>query len=99
MSQFYFSFLCLGSGQTIVDDWYITCYNLIFSALPLCIKAITDSDINLNDKKIVKKNLALLYKENRDQFKTFSFFLLLCNLAKGIIISFFIYIVGLRNEI
>ena len=37
MSQFYFSFLCLGSGQTIVDDWYITCYNLIFTALPLCV--------------------------------------------------------------
>ena len=30
MSQFYFAFLCLGSGQTFIDDWYITCYNLIF---------------------------------------------------------------------
>ena len=92
MTQYYFSFLCLASGQTIVDDWYITCYNLIFTALPLCIRAITDSDININDKKIAKKNLALLYKENRDTYKSFTFFHLLTNLIRGMIISFLVYL-------
>ena len=99
MTQFYFSFLCLASGQTIVDDWYITCYNLVFTALPLCIRAVTDSDINLNDKKITKKNLALLYKENRDSYKPFTFFRLIGNLAKGMIISFFVYILGQPGEL
>ena len=99
MTQFYFSFLCLASGQTIVDDWYITCYNLIFTALPLCVRAITDSDINLNDKKITKKNLALLYQENRDTYKSFTFFRLLTNLIKGMIISFFIYLLLIPHEL
>ena len=99
MIQFYFSFVCLASGQTIVDDWYITCYNLVFTALPLCIRAITDSDINFNDKKNAKKNLALLYKENRDKYKPFTFFRLLWNLIKGMILSFIIYLSNLPNEI
>jgi magnesium-transporting ATPase (P-type) len=99
LTQFYFSFLCLASGQTIVDDWYITCYNLVFTALPLCVRAVTDSDINLNDKKITKKNLALLYKENRDSYKPFTFLRLIGNLAKGMIISFFVYILIQTGEL
>jgi len=34
------------SGQTIYDDYYITCYNMVFTALPLAAKAIYDQDIN-----------------------------------------------------
>ena len=99
MIQFYYSFNCLASGQTIVDDWYITCYNLIFTALPLCVRAITDSDINLNDRKIAKKNLALLYKENRDINKSFTFLRLVWNLLKGMFLSFIIYIFSQKDEI
>ena len=33
LNQFYFAFFSLSSGQTFFDDWYITCYNLIFTAL------------------------------------------------------------------
>ena len=99
MIQFYYSFNCLASGQTIVDDWYITCYNLIFTALPLCVRAITDSDINLNDKKNIKKNLALLYKENRDNYKPFTFFRLLWNLIKGMFLSFIVYILSQPEEV
>ena len=43
--QFYFSFLCAFSGQSIFDDWYITFYNLIFTALPLVVRAILEQDI------------------------------------------------------
>jgi hypothetical protein len=99
MIQFYYSFNCLASGQTIVDDWYITCYNLVFTALPLCVRAITDSDINLNDRRIAKKNLALLYKENRDINKSFTFFRLVWNLLKGMFLSFIIYIFSQKDEI
>ena len=90
--QFYFSFLCLGSGQTFVDDWYITFYNLIFTALPLGISALTDSDIDLNNSKKAKQNLPLLYKENRDNYKIFSLGRFIITLIKGIFISFFIFI-------
>jgi magnesium-transporting ATPase (P-type) len=97
--QFYFAFFCLASGQTIFDDWYITCYNLVFTAFPLCVAAITDSDIDLNDIKMVKKNLALLYKENRDTHIIFSFVQFLVIIGKGIIISFSIYIHCCHHEI
>ena len=92
LMQFYFSFLCLGSGQTFVDDWYITFYNLIFTALPLGISALTDSDIDLNKSKKAKQNLALLYKENRDNYKLFSLGRFIITLMKGVFISLFIFI-------
>ena len=90
MVQFYFAFLNLGSGQTFIDDWYITCYNLIFTALPLCISALTDSDINIYNKK-VKKNLSLLYKESRDNYRIFTFGRFIFNLFKGAVISLLIF--------
>ena len=99
LNQFYFAFFTLASGQTFIDDWYITCYNLIFTAFPLCIAAVTDSDIDLNDGKYVKKNLALLYKENRDNHKIFSFFGFIFTTAKGMIISLIIFINCCFNEI
>lgn len=43
--QFYFSFTCAYSGQTIFDDWFITLYNIIFTALPLIIRAIVEQDV------------------------------------------------------
>ena len=92
LNQFYFAFLSLGSGQTFVDDWYITCYNLIFTAFPLCITAVTDSDIDLNDDRIIKKNLALLYRENRDSQNLFSFYGFFHIIIKGIVTSFIIFL-------
>ena len=97
--QFYFSFVNLASGQTIIDDWYITCYNLIFTAFPLCVSAITDSDIDLKDEKENKKNFALLYKENRDSHRLFSFGQFIIKLLKGIIISLGIIFFSLLDEI
>ena len=92
LNQFYFAFFSLASGQTFVDDWYITCYNLIFTAFPLCITAVTDSDIDLNNKKVIKMNLALLYKENRDSHRIFSLCGFLLTILKGIVISLIIFI-------
>ena len=99
ISQFYYASRCLASGQTIIDDWYITCYNLVFTALPLCVRAVTDSDIDLNDNKKSPQNLALLYKENRDKYNLFTFKRLLWNFIKGMLISFIFYISGFDNEI
>ena len=98
MVQLYYSFVCLASGQTFVDDWYITCYNLVFTAFPLCISALSDSDIDINDEK-EKKNLALLYKENRDKYRLFTFKVFLWKLIKGIIVSLITFIFCFVNEI
>ena len=99
MIQFYYATYCLGSGQTFVDDWYITCYNLVFTAFPLCVSALTDSDINLNSGKITKKNLALLYRENRDKYKIFSFKNFNITCFKGILIAFIILKLSLLRQI
>ena len=98
-SQFYYSTRCLASGQTIIDDWYITCYNLVFTSIPLGVKALTDSDIDCNDKKYVTKNLPYLYKENRDENKIFTFKNLILNFLKGIFFSLIFYLSGFDNEI
>ena len=97
MVQLYYSFICLASGQTFVDDWYITCYNLIFTALPLCVSALTDSDIDITDEK-EKKNLAILYKESRDKYKLFTFKVFLWKLFKGTIYSLIIFMFCFVNE-
>ena len=43
--QFYFSFYCAHSGQTAFDDWYITFFNMILTALPLMARALLDKDV------------------------------------------------------
>ena len=43
--QFFFSFLCGFSGQTIYDDFYIAFYNLFFTALPLMVRASIEQDL------------------------------------------------------
>jgi HAD superfamily hydrolase (TIGR01484 family) len=94
--QFYYSTRCLASGQSIIDEWYVTFYNLIFTSIPLCIRALTDTDIDLNNEK---QNLALLYKENRDKNKIFTFKKLILNFLKGIFFSLIFYLSGFDNEI
>lgn len=46
LPQFITAFFCGFSGQTIFDDIYITLYNLIFTAIPLLIRAIFEQDVN-----------------------------------------------------
>ncbi len=38
--QFIAAFYCAYSGQTVFDDVYIALYNLIFTALPLIVRAV-----------------------------------------------------------
>jgi magnesium-transporting ATPase (P-type) len=58
LPQFITAFYCGFSGQTIFDDIYITLYNLIFTAIPLLIRAIFEQDVNyvykreINDEEI-----------------------------------------------
>ncbi len=89
----------MASGQTFVDDWYITCYNLIFTAFPLCVNALTDSDIDLYDNKVTKKNLALLYKESRDACRIFCFCRFIWTLFKGTLYSLIIFVESCIRQI
>jgi len=52
--QFYFSFICAFSAQSVFDDFYITLYNLIFTSLPLLVRAVLEQDVNY--KTHSKKN-------------------------------------------
>lgn len=46
LPQFYISFFCGWSAQTVFDDWYIALYNLIFTSSPLVIRAVLEQDVN-----------------------------------------------------
>ena len=84
--HFIYGFYNNFTGQTIIDDWFITLFNLLFTSLPLGTKAILDIDICRDDGDIVYKMLPFIYKENRDSpiFTVGKFAL---NLIKGLIYS------------
>lgn len=43
--QFYFAFFCSYSAQTIFDDGYVSLFNLVFTSIPLIIKAVLEQDV------------------------------------------------------
>jgi len=43
--HFYYSFLCAYSGQSVYDDSYIVFFNLIFTSVPLMVRAIMEKDV------------------------------------------------------
>ena len=82
--QFLFGFYCNFTGQTIIDDWFISCYNLLFTSLPLGARALLDHDVKPSDGKIVYQMLPFLYSENRDN-PIFTLPKFILNLLKGAI--------------
>jgi phospholipid-transporting ATPase len=99
LTHFYFAFYCNFTGQSIYDDWYITLYNLIFTSLPLMIRACLDHDVKPEDGKVVELMLPFLYQENRDM-PIFTIFSFTCTLFRGIIhglINFF-FIVFIMSD-
>ena len=92
MTQFFFAFYNLSSGQTLMDDWYITCYNLVFTAFPLCVCSLTDIDIKEEDSEECKKKMPLLYKESRDSKRYFTLFRFIFTVVRSTILSCFIFL-------
>ena len=92
--QFFFGFYSNFTGQTILDDWFISCFNLVFTSLPLGWRALLDLDVTLNDGKIVNQMLPFLYEENRKNpvFTIPKFFL---NQLIGAVHSCIIYFFGI----
>ena len=98
--QFVFGFYCNFTGQTIIDDWYITTYNLLFTSLPLGARALLDHDLKPDDGEVVHKMLPFMYAENRDN-PIFTIKNFLLTLLKGIIhccINFYIVIYAFKGE-
>jgi len=46
LPQIFYAFVNGYSGQTVYDDWYISFYNMVFTALPLMAKALFEQDVN-----------------------------------------------------
>ena len=97
--QFVYGFYCNFTGQTIIDDWFITLFNLLFTSLPLGARALLDHDVKPIDGDIVKLMLPFLYLENRENpiFTVRNFFI---GLLKGIchsLINFF-YVIYMLDE-
>ena len=63
---FVYGFYCNFSGQTIIDDWYIAVFNIIFTSLPLGARACFDYDVKPDDGYVISKLIPFLYEETRD---------------------------------
>ena len=88
--HFFYGFINNFSGQTIIDDWFIMLYNLLFTSIPLAGRCILDVSIKPDDGKIVDVLIPFLYKEQRDNpIFTIKHFLL--NLIKGALHSLINY--------
>ena len=89
--QFIYGFYTNFSGQTIIDDWYISFYNLFFTSLPLGARALLDFDIKPDDGTIVKKMMPYLYYEIKKHpiFNKFTFFMYLVKGTIHCILNYF----------
>ena len=56
--QIYFAFISDFSAETVFDDWYISFYNMFFTAVPIIIRSVFETDI---DHRVYKD------EEKRDQ--------------------------------
>uniref|UniRef100_A0A674D8U0 Phospholipid-transporting ATPase n=1 Tax=Salmo trutta TaxID=8032 RepID=A0A674D8U0_SALTR len=44
--HFWYGFFCGFSAQTVYDEWFITLYNLVYTALPVLGMSLFDQDVN-----------------------------------------------------
>ncbi|XP_060944669.1 phospholipid-transporting ATPase ID [Limanda limanda] len=44
--HFWYAFFCGFSAQTVYDEWFITLYNLMYTALPILALSLFDQDVN-----------------------------------------------------
>ncbi|KAK6315898.1 hypothetical protein J4Q44_G00134220 [Coregonus suidteri] len=44
--HFWYGFFCGFSAQTVYDEWFITLYNLVYTALPVLSLSLFDQDVN-----------------------------------------------------
>ena len=99
ITHFYYGFFNDFSGQTIIDDWLISMYNMVFTAFPLGARATLDHDIHPKDGKVAVIFQPFMYEESKKNPK-FNFTLFIKELFRGIVhgaANFFI-IYGTIND-
>ena len=97
--HFLFGFYNNFSGQTIIDDFSITTFNLIFTAFPLSVKAVIEKDFDEHDGDVIFKLLPFLYSETKNN-PIFNIHNLMKTLVVAIIescLNFFLTITFLHN--
>ena len=97
--QFIYGFYTNFSGQTIIDDWYISFYNLIFTALPLGARALLDIDLRPEDGTVVAKLMPFIYAELKKYpyFNKKIFFLYLLKGTVHCLINYFFTVYSTIN--
>lgn len=60
--QFYFAFYCAFSAQSFFDDTYISLFNIVFTSVPLIIRALLQQDVYYIYKFNGERNLKTLNK-------------------------------------
>lgn len=101
INHFFFAFYTNFSGQTVIDDWFISLYNLIFTSFPLIARACLDQDILPSDGNVMNCLFPYLYMSTRN-FPIFTVKHFIFNLLRGTIhggINFFLTIYVLGNSI
>ena len=97
--HFYFSYYCIQSGQTIIDDWFISLYNLLFTSIPLCLLASIDFYKHSSNEKLDKAGMMpYFYKECRDKNKPFTFWKFTIEILKGMIISLVNFLINIKSN-
>lgn len=104
--QFLFAHYSAYSGQTVYDDWYLTFYNMVFTALPLLMRALFERDFDIpkrwesvginaiENKKYLRKIIPYTYcLGSENQLFTFSRFVLW--VSNGILHSFIVFFIPL----
>ena len=94
--HFFFGFLNDFSGQTIIDDWFISLFNLVFTSIPLGARGILDITLRPEDGKIVELLIPFLYKEQKD-YPIFTIKNFIISLFKGIIHSLLNYFITINT--
>ena len=92
--HFFYGFYNDFSGQTIIEDWFISLFNLLFTSIPLAARGILDISLRPEDGMIIKILMPYLYKEQREK-PHFNIPNFLLNLLKGIINATINYFVTL----
>ena len=82
--HFFYGFLNDFSGQTIIEDWFISLFNLLFTSIPLAVRGILDISVRPEDGILIEILMPYFYKEQRDK-PYFNITNFLLGLLKGII--------------
>jgi len=102
ITHFYFGFFNNFSGQTIIDDWLISLYNMIFTAFPLGARATLEHDIHPCDGQVAEIFQPFMYEEIKKHpiFTSKTFVLeILRGVFHGAINFFFLYFILKLNPI